>query len=506
MNRREGTSDRTAVSPVAPGVTGPWWRCFRRPDFFLPVLIVLFTLPVSLKALQSFFTFDDLMNLNYYLQRPWSAIGSNLLVFTSFRRPLGALVYLPLFGIAGLNPEPYYLVGVILYSVNIILAFRLFLRLSKSRFTAFVAASLLALHPEVHNVLFNFGAVYELLCLLCLLVATIAYLGFVEAREPRPRWRYVLSLLSFIAALNAKETAAAYPAILVALHLFYTQDFHSGWAGVKRVAVRVAPFFLIVAPYTIAKTFGAEAFWRENPQYVYHFDGAILTNFAHYLELLSNREVAFSAAGAVALVAVVAGLGLALRNSSVLFGLAWAILSLLPVLPLPRYWGLFLYVPLAGFAFASAALIADLGRRLSALCLPVKVNNWKPGRLVVLVLASLYMFRLLGAMSPDIDRARRVFYHDRNPAWRSFAEQLYATYPTLPGGTVLVFANPPFDRESDERWCLQFLVWLKYGPDIRVARKPEDDFRLPALIRAAPEVHFLVWDGQSLKERPRSAQ
>ncbi len=506
MNPREVASGRIAVPPAAPVGPGRWRRIFGRPEFFLPVLIVLFTLPVSLKALQSYFTFDDLMNLNYYLRRPWTAIGSNLLVFTSFRRPLGALAYLPLFGIAGLNPEPYYLAGVILYSVNIILAFRLFLRLARNRFTAFVAASLLALHPEVHNVLFNFGAVFELLCLLCLLVSAIAYLGFLEGTEPRPRARYVLSLLGFLAALNAKETAAAYPVILVSLHLFYTRDFRSGWAGVKRVALQVAPFFLVVVPYTLVKMFGAEAYWRENPQYAYHFDASILTNLAHYLELLSNREVVFSAAGAVGLLVALAGLGWLLRNGTVLFGLSWAILSLLPVLPLPRYWGLFLYVPLAGFSLAAAALIADLGRRLSALCLPEKVNNWKPGKLVVLVLASMYMFRLLGAMSPDIDRARRAFYHERNPSWRSFAEQLYATYSALPDGTLLVFTNPPFDDESHERWCLYFLVSLKYGPDIRIARKPEDDSRLPALIRAATAVHFLVWDGRALQERPASGR
>jgi hypothetical protein len=501
MNRQEVTPDQFPASSSDRLRTDRWWKRFGRIDFLLPALIVLFTLPVSLKALRSYFTFDDLMNLNYYLQRPWVAIGSNLAVFTSFRRPLGALVYLPLFGIAGMNPEPYYLAGIFLYSINIVLVFRLLLRLSESRFTALVAASLFALHPEVHNVLFNFGGVFELLCLLFLLIATISYVHFARAEVPRPRRYYVLSLLSFLVALNAKETAVVLPVILAAFHLFYAPDFRNGFHGLRRAALWLAPFFAVVVPYTLVKMLGAEAYWRDNALYTYHFDTSVLSNFSHYLGFLSNQEWTFSPAGGIVLLLGAAALGLMLRNGSVLFGLSWAVLGLLPVLPLPRFWGLFLYIPLVGFAFAAAALIADLGRRLVDLCLPTSVRLWRPGRLVVLILAGLYLFRILGAMSPDIDRARRVFYHERNPSWRSFAEQLYSIYPSLQEGTLLVFVNPPFDRESDDRWCLRFLVRLKYGPGIRVARSPDDDARLPALVRAASEVQYLTWDGRVLSVR-----
>ena len=502
MNRQEVKPDQLRASSSDRLETGRWWTVLGRIDFLLPALIVLFTLPVSVKALRSYFTFDDLMNLNYYLQRPWVAIGSNLAVFTSFRRPLGALVYLPLFGIAGMNPEPYYLVGIFLYSANIVLVYRLLLLLSKSRLTALVATSLFALHPEVHNVLFNFGAVFELLCLLFLLIATISYVRFVQTEVPRPIRFYILSLLSFLAALNAKETAVVLPAILVAFHVFYARDLRDGFLGLRRAALRIAPFFAAVVPYTLAKILGAEAYWRDNALYQYHFDTSVLSNLSHYLEFLSNQEWTFSPAGGIVLLVGAAALGLVLRNGSVLFGLSWAVLGLLPVLPLPRFWGLFLYIPLVGFAFAAAALITDLGRRLAGVCLPASVRLWSPGRLVVLVLAGLYLFRILGAMSPDIDRARRLFYHERNLSWRSFAEQLYSVYPSLQEGTLLVFVNPPFDREGNERWCLRFLVRLKYGPGIRVARRPDDDARLPSLVRGASEVHYLIWDGQVLSERP----
>jgi len=469
-------------------------------DIQLLALILAFTLPISVRALRSFFTFDDLMNLHYYLQRPWQALLSNFAVFTSFRRPLGSLLYLPLYALAGMDPRPYYLVGILLYSVNVALVFQLVRRLTRSRVTTIVATALFALHPMIHNVLFNFGAVFELLCLMFLLISLLVYARWSESPD-RGRGLYLVSLGCFVAALNAKETAVVLPAILLAYEGIYGRFRAAPHGNVTAILKRVAPFFALAVPYTLAKTLGEEAYWRDNPLYVYHFDFTMLLNLSEYLTLATNREVPLSPLAApISLALVVAG-GLILRSRAMLFGCAWASLTLIPVLPLPRVWELFLYVPLPGLALAVAAGLFEAGRRVASRVLPQRWYPLRPGRFAVLLLSALFLFRILGAMTPDIDRARRVHYHERNTGWRPFAEQLYRAFPNPPAGSALGFLSPPFDDQTHEQWCLHFLVWLGLGDEVRVFRLPREASAFEKAAAAAPQARLFEWDGERLRER-----
>ena len=491
-------------------------------DHQLALLILIFTLPLSLKALQSFFTFDDLMNLHYYVQRPWSSVLANLIVFTSLHRPLGALLYLPLYATVGMVPWPYYLIGILFFSANVLLTFELIRRLTRSRFVTVLATTLFALHPMIHNVLYNFGAVYELTSLTFLLSSTILFIrwsdgsgaglgsvgepGIPAFREPTPeahlrrvrRRNYALSLLLFVAALNAKETAVTLPGILFCFLWLYGPRGADRRQRVWMSLRPVLPFLLIAVPYTLAKTMGAEAYWRSNPLYVYHFDSTISSNLAGYLGFVTNREISFSPAMCGLVLGLVLLTGVLLKNRALLFGLGWAGLTLLPVLPLPRLWELFLYLPLVGFSLSTSALIFDLGRRCLRPFPLSKLLAKPPGRWLTLVLTALFLLRILGAMSPDIDHARRLLYQERNPAWRPFTHQLYQLYPNLPPGSVLAFEAPPFNPKNEERWCLHFLVRLRYGDGVRVLRLPEDQRKLKDTVRRGVRVHLLRWDGTNL--------
>ncbi len=514
---------RAEVRPRSLAWTGLIRAWLTDLDNQLMLLIVVFTLPLSLPALRSFFTFDDLMNLHYYLQRPWLSLLSNLIVFTSLHRPLGALVYLPLYATAGLDPVPYYLVGILFFSLNILLAYRLFLHLTGSRFATVLAATLFALHPTIHNVLYNFGAVYELACLTFVQASLLLFIRWSGspgvAGAPSGRSRpvtsagrssgrarrflsppYILSLLCFVAALNAKETAVTLPGILFAYAWLYGQDMEAGLRRIWSSLRAIGPFLLLTLPYTLAKALGSEAYWRDNALYVYHFDLGILRRLALYLDQVSNQEISFSVPTGLVVIGLTLLAGLLWRSRGILFGLCWAGLTLLPVLPLPRVWGLFLYLPMIGFALVTASLISEVGGRLARGVAGARLGNVRLGRGATLILTGLFLFRMLGAMTPDIDRSRRLLYQERNPGWRPFAEQLYALYPELPPASVLAFVTPPFDPDSAERWCLHFLVWLKYGDDIRVLRLPQERARLEASVGRGARIHVLAWDGTQLRE------
>lgn len=495
---------------------------FSNLDHQLALLILASTLPLSVKALRSFFTFDDLMNLHYYVQKPWSSVLANLTVFTSLHRPFGALLYLPLYATFGMVPWPYYLFDILFFSTNVLLTFKLIRYLTRSRFVTVLATTLFALHPMIHNVLYNFGAIYELTCLTFLLSSTLLFIRSSKGSEARltptgksetlasrtvasetqlrraRRRDYALSLLLFVAALNSKETAVTLPGILFCFLWLYRPDGGDRrprvWASLRPVL----PFLLISAPYTVVKTMGAEAYWRNNPLYVYHFDSTIPANLAGYLGFVTNRELSFSAATCGLMLGLMLVAGVLLKNRALLFGLCWAGLTLLPVLPLPRVWELFLYLPLVGFSLATSALIFELGRRCLRLLPLPKLLAAPPGRWATLVLTTLFLFRILGAMSPDIDRSRRLLYQERNPNWRPFTDQLYRLYPSLDPGSVLAFESPPFNPKNEEQWCLHFLVWLKYGDGVRVLRLPQDQGHFDAVVRRGIRVHLLRWDGTNL--------
>ena len=493
-------------------------------DHQLALLIVLFTLPLSLPALYGFFTFDDLMNLHYYVQRPWLSALSNLIVFTSLHRPLGALLYLPLYLTAGLVSWPYYLVGILVFSLNILLTFRIFLRLTGNRFVTVLATALFALHPMIHNVLYNFGAVYELTCLALVEASLLRFLRWWEqARDnstppSRPagehsrtvltgsiplgsfsRRDYILSFLFFLAALNAKETAVTLPGILFAYLWIYGPRTERVLARIQSCLKPVAPFLLVTIPYALAKAMGSEAYWRDNPLYAYHFDSSIFPRLARYLDLVSNDELSFSVSTALLAIGATLALGVWFKNRHVLFGLCWAGLFLLPVLPLPRVWELFLYLPLVGFTLATSALIFQVGRTMARFAIPARWYRIRFGHWTSLALTALCLFRLLGAMTPDVDRSRRTLYQERNPSWQPFAEQLHELFSTLPPDCTVAFVAPPFDPDSEERWCLNFLVWLSYGNTVRVLRLPQDQSRFDAAVQRGVRVRVLRWDGRRLR-------
>jgi len=195
-----------------------------------------------------------------------------------------------------------------------------------------------------------------------------------------------------------------------------------------------------------------------------------------------------------------------------LFGLAYALLTLLPVLLLPRVWGLFLYIPLPGLALSVAALLDQVGRWLwqrlqEGIQRYRQLQSLAPllprvKQALSLVLALVFLRSILVYSAPRVRYAREANYFARGRPWRAFSEQLYRLYPEMEEKAVLAFKDPPFDPESFDRWCLNFLVWLKFKDwDITILRIPEDTQRMERQLRAKLPVHYFVWEDGTLREK-----
>ena len=134
----------------------------------------------------------------------------------------------------GFTPAGYHIVNLLLHFVNMVLLWRLLLRLAVPG--AWVIAAVFAVHPvHVESVAWVMGR-KDLLSALFYLTAVLTWLRFVEA--PRPGL-YLLALVLFVAGLLCKSIVITLP---VTLLIWY-------WWKQGRVTgsdlLRLLPFFLV---------------------------------------------------------------------------------------------------------------------------------------------------------------------------------------------------------------------------------------------------------------------
>lgn len=424
----------------------------------------LYTMPFVLPALTAYFSGDDFMNLHYhrFQREPWEAAYNTIAFWTTYRRPAGGLVYLALYDLFGIsNPFPYYLTGLALFSVNICLTYWLLLRLSARVSVAMLGTAFAGIHPELADVYFNFGAVYELLACGFALAGFHAYLTARAATSNQARIGWLAAAVaSYVVAIGGKEMAVTLPAVLLIFEIVYLPPQRpTGWIG--RTIGALTPFFVIAAIASIGKTFGADALSVDNPAYAYHLDATIWNNLSLYLQKLLFNRVTVGLGGL--LVALSCGLALArlFRSREMLFGLGMFLVTLTPVLGLPRNWGLFLYIPLIGLGLFAAALLAEIGRMVLARMVgsaTALVRRRLAGTAASAVLAGMMALYL-----PSFARTRDVLFFEPGSQRRSALEQLFERYPSLPADAVVAIRNSPL-----QNYDMHFAIWLRYSPEIQV--------------------------------------
>ena len=484
------------MSASTPGARDP---AHRESDLVFLSVLLLFVLPFTLPMLRAPFTGDDLMNLYYHRFRlpPWRAFSDVPAFWTTYRRPLGGCLYLILYSLFGLGtPVPYYLAGFLLFIINVILLFFLFRRLTSNGYLSVLAAAIASVHWVMFNVWYNFGAVYELLAFTFMLTAFHLYRRALDVRGAAPfaGW-YGAALLSYVLAISGKEMAVTLPGILLAYEVIYRAQRDRLSVQLPRMALRLTPFMLIAGVAVAAKALGAGAMWRDNPAYAYHVDSTIVDNLGRYLEMLCLDRIHCPGPAAIFVLAAALGLALWLRDRHMLFGWCYFLITLLPVLGLPRVWGLFLYIPLAGPGLYLASAAVHLGqavRRVLTRAFPgYGAGAWPAWLALLLALATL-----TGIHRVPTSRAADVFCR---PGIRkaAFRQQLTQAYPTMPSSSVLLFLHSPYDS-----WELHFGVWLSYAePGIEVLGGPNfslDSFR--ELVASGRIPHVFDYEDDELHE------
>jgi hypothetical protein len=424
-------------------------------------------------GLQARFTGDDLMNLNLHLSTSIPRLLlSNLTYWTAAYRPMGGLVYVAIYRLAGFHSMPFRIVCFALLLVNLWLLYRVCLRLTDRREVALLATLLVTYHAWMVNLYYSTGTIYELLCFGFYFAALDYYVGIRQRGEALRLRQWAGFLALYICALNSKELAVTLPLCI----LFYEWIWHGLKGSVRGVTITA----LLTLPYVIGKLTGPDSL-AANPLYRPAISPArYLHTFHLYLNVLFYQDHFFRDANTILLVAAMLAIAVWRRSRPLLFAWFFILFSVLPFIFVPHYSGFFLYLPMMGWALYAATSLEMLRERFA---------NAIPAPFLFLAVALA-----LGPLhARESRRSMQVFTSADLPTTEMIA-QLQRVQPSLPRGAYLFFESDPFPPKT---FSLVFLVRLFYHDlTIQVARAQDGD---------PPDGHFdLVcrWvDGKLVKVR-----
>lgn len=398
------------------------------------------------------FTGDDLMNLNFHLTPTFpQLLLSNLAYWSTAYRPMGGIVYVLIYRLAGFHSMPFRVVCFAILLLNLWLVYRVCLRLTGRREVALLATLLFTYHAWMVNLYYSTGTIYELLCFFFYFAALDYYLGIRQTGKLL-RWRqWVWFLALYLAALDSKELAVTLPLCILSYEWI--------WHGRKATARGFTIPALLTLPYVIGKLSGPDSL-AENPLYRPVISASkYLHTFHLYLNVLFYREHFFRDANTILLLAAMLGIALWRRSKAMLFAWCFVLFSVLPFIFLPHYSGFFLYLPMVGWALYAATGLDMLWVRF-ARSLPA----WILFLAIAIVLAPLH--------ASEARKSMQVFASAELPTTEMIA-QLRQLQPVMARGASIYFDSDPFPLKT---YSLVFLVRLVYDDlTIQVLRAKDGD-------------------------------
>ena len=235
-------------------------------DAICVAVLIAYFLHFAFPALRGGFQADEMMNMGIYWRAgALKSLLANVLFWTTFYRPGGALYYLPLYHFFALDPRPYRIVQISILAVSIPMIYYLSRRLSSSRSVAFLAVLALCYHSQLAGLVFVGSFIYDVLCGF-FYFAALTYYIHIREREACLRPLQLLGFLAlYVCALNSKEMAVTLP-VIVLIYEFLKRPRWADWKAFFRWTRSVAAPSLIAglltAIYTYGKTRGSGSLTR----------------------------------------------------------------------------------------------------------------------------------------------------------------------------------------------------------------------------------------------------
>jgi len=327
------------------------------------VLIVYF-LHFAIRAVHGGFRDDEMLNMAIYWHAGMSkCLLANLTFWTTFYRPAGALYYLPLYHLFGLDPMPYRLVQISILAATIPIVYYLSWLLTSSRSVAFLAALGTCYHPRLLDLVFVGAFIYDVLCGFFYFAALAYYVRIRERGAFLRPLQWVVFLGLYICALNCKEMAVTLPLIVLTYELL--RSHWSNWNQfVRWTRYSAGPSLvagLLTVVYIYGKTHGAGSLVRLDPYRPRISWQQFTANNCQFVGELLFGGNTITPITLLALWAVVAIFAFLRRDRTVRLMAFWIVIVPLPIAFLtPVRANASLYLLWFGWAMILASILVDV--------------------------------------------------------------------------------------------------------------------------------------------------
>lgn len=347
----------------------------------------------------------------------------------------------------GANSIGFHITNVVFNCTAVLLVFFVAVRLLASRLTALLAALLFATHPVHTEAVAYIAGRTDVIMSIFFLASLIFYMKFRKPDGARSYRHYGAAIVCFLLALMSKEAAISVPLIWLAYELYFRPRLQNeNW--IARFIYPLAPAMVIGAAYLVVQGMAGAASSVMNKQVGWGVQFLTMTRTysEHVWKLLLPYDLNYAlifdfnwsrslndppTAGPMLLVILLlaAVVWLWRRSRALSFGVAWVLLSLLPISNLvaieagPILAERYLYLPSFGFCLILAVVLTSPFVEGPLL---LKGLRWR-------VAAAIGMVAIIGIYS--------VLTVDRNRDWSSQVALLQSVVEQHPDATQTFLAH-----------------------------------------------------------------
>lgn len=300
-------------------------------------------------------------------------------------RPVRTVFYALSYAIFGLHPFWYHLQALLIHVIASVLVFYIILRLADSRFIAFAASLIFAVHPVHAEAIAFITASFDQIAIIFYLAAFLLYIKTSRKGKLVNMDQYYLALFFFILAAFSSEIALTLPLVIVVYDWLFVEGHYKALKEKLRFYI---PFFAALAGYLVIRFLFIGVIARAPVDTVSQYFLGLLTftkvivGYLYVLfypkNLAIERTVPFAASItelavliSIAVIAILLSIAYYFRhrNKLVTFSILFFFITLLPVsniIPIQRFIAeAYLYLPMLGFALVASVAVHYLLKNIA---------------------------------------------------------------------------------------------------------------------------------------------
>jgi hypothetical protein len=422
-------------------------RATRVYPILAALLLLAFFAVFHAGAVRADFGDDETMNLyGYWAPRLGEVALAHVLFWSKFVRPLGALYYLPLYGIFGLNPVPFTIVRIAILLLNTVVFYYLAVWLLRSRWIALLSTFPVAYHAGMGHLAYEGAFIYDVLCGCFYFAALLYYIRYRRMHGPLGVQQVCIFLALYVCALDSKEMAVSLPVMILAYEMLFV--------GFRKRA-RFAPALIagvLTLVYIVGKTTGEGTLTAMEAYRPVLSWARFSASNPRFLNTIFYTGV-FTMPRVLAVWTVLLCLGLRNRDPRWLFLLVWVVVTPLPVAFIPARDGPEIYIVAAGWAMAAAMAVRSLTWRVARERAVVRLP-----RRAFMAAALLCCVAAYAHETRRVDRRMIPGYMASGERTRNMIRQLTAFHLQPPPRSRIVFLNDALPDGFGAEF-IAYLVW-----------------------------------------------